>query len=252
MNTHRVIVVHLRRPLKNRLDESRSDPFYEFGSFGCTRCHSTNLMHPGRIDELHRARLAFAQGGDAGFRLVHLTPPVDVKKHSDRCEVIWSPIVAPFSYSAAPLLVNQAGQSDFSELLDTIHNVNRVHWTERFSSAFRTRREPLPARVAEEMVRMFDGRRAVASQEMLAGSYTDTLPYCPNMPDQDREAKLNMLREEASDRVTTQIGCGKRLPVGNKADSARTDHGCNTVSRPTGFGCPTRLPLHVPQLRPAG
>ena len=35
-----VFIVHLRRPKKNDPEEMRSDPFWEFGSFGCTGCHS--------------------------------------------------------------------------------------------------------------------------------------------------------------------------------------------------------------------
>jgi hypothetical protein len=69
MSAARVIVVHLRQPKRGDPGESRSDPFYEFGSFGCTKCHSRNLMHPRRAHELDGARFAFAQGGRLGFRL---------------------------------------------------------------------------------------------------------------------------------------------------------------------------------------
>ena len=34
-----VFFVHLRRPNRSDPDEQRDDPFYEFGSFGCTGCH---------------------------------------------------------------------------------------------------------------------------------------------------------------------------------------------------------------------
>jgi hypothetical protein len=46
VSAHRVIIVHLRRPKTADPKESRSDPFWEFGSFGITGCHSENLMHP--------------------------------------------------------------------------------------------------------------------------------------------------------------------------------------------------------------
>ena len=55
-------IVMLRRPRKDG-KEMRSDPFWEFGSFGITGCHANNIMHPKRCKELEGTRLAFAQGG---------------------------------------------------------------------------------------------------------------------------------------------------------------------------------------------
>ena len=86
MKPDRVIIVHLRQPRRNDPQETRADPFYELGSFGCTKCHSMNLMHPRRAHELDGARFAFAQGGPLGFRLILLTPPARIVVHRDRCE----------------------------------------------------------------------------------------------------------------------------------------------------------------------
>ena len=38
----RVILVLLRQP-SSAVTERRDDPFWEFGSFGCTGCHGRNL-----------------------------------------------------------------------------------------------------------------------------------------------------------------------------------------------------------------
>lgn len=194
----RVIVVHLRRPKRSDPGESRADPFYEFGSFGCTKCHSRNLMHPRRAHELEGARLAFAQGGPLGFRLVHLTPPARVVKHRDRCELTWTPADPPFRYDSAPVLVNAEGESDFPTLLATLRRVSRARWPARFSSAFRSRRTPLHASMGDEIVRVFDRTRAKASPETLARSYVDALPYPPNKPDAKRKATLAALRANAA------------------------------------------------------
>ncbi|MBK9033452.1 MAG: hypothetical protein IPL61_19670 [Myxococcales bacterium] len=70
----RVIIVVLRQPRSD--EDARTDPFFEFGSFGLTGCHAANLLHDEAADG---ARLAFAQGGPLGFRLVTLTPPVEVR-----------------------------------------------------------------------------------------------------------------------------------------------------------------------------
>src|ERR1035438_6995686 len=64
-----VFIVHLRRP-KSKCDP-RSDPFWEFGSFGMTGCHASNLMNPRNAQNLECARLAFVQGGPKGMRLVY-------------------------------------------------------------------------------------------------------------------------------------------------------------------------------------
>jgi hypothetical protein len=68
-----MFLVLLRRP-KSDPSESRDDPFWEFGSFGCTGCHA-KLLHPRKHGELTGAQLAFVQPERDGFRLVHVTPP---------------------------------------------------------------------------------------------------------------------------------------------------------------------------------
>lgn len=87
-----VIIVHLRRP---RSGDKRTDPLYEFGSFGLTGCHRNNLLADRAAAG---ARLAFAQGGDLGFRLVMLTPIVDVRQLADRREAFWLPGEMPLRY----------------------------------------------------------------------------------------------------------------------------------------------------------
>ncbi len=56
----RVFVVMLRQPRRADSNEMRTDPFWEFGSFGLTGCHQRNLLHPKRAGELSGARLAKA------------------------------------------------------------------------------------------------------------------------------------------------------------------------------------------------
>ena len=116
----RVFLVHLRRPGR---DDLRADPFYEFGSFGCTTCHYTNLLHQNHAEELKGARLAFVQGGKLGSRLVFLTPPIrEVRKWRklDRgkwirfTEVKWKPGKMPFKYEQAPILVWNSHPTQFS------------------------------------------------------------------------------------------------------------------------------------------
>lgn len=195
-NQEAVVIVHLRRPRKHDPNEMRSDPFWEFGSFGCTGCHMKNLMNPGRIHELDGARLAFAQGGRGGFRLVMLTPPVRAVRHANRCELRWDASSAPFRYETALLCINNEGDTDFP-LLKRMIRADRETWCGRFSSRFRSRRLPLREDVAGELIRVYHARLAAASPEEFARSYADTMPYPPNIIDPDREATYERLVADA-------------------------------------------------------
>ena len=183
----RVVVVHLRQPEKSKPNEMRSDPFWEFGSFGCTKCHQTNLMHPDRIDEMEGVRLAFAQGGPLGFRLVLLTPPVHVVRHNGGCELRWTSAERPFRYGASPRLVDADGESDFPALLRMICGANRTTAPAQFSSKFRSRRKPLPSDVAAELCSKYQHHRTTAPRSALASGYEQAMPFPPNLVDQNRK-----------------------------------------------------------------
>jgi hypothetical protein len=87
--SHQMFVVMLRRPRKN---DRRSDPFWEFGSFGCTGYHGKNLLHPKNCQIRNGDRLALVQGGKGGLRLLLVTPPVKCIKYAiGRIEVRWVP-----------------------------------------------------------------------------------------------------------------------------------------------------------------
>ena len=117
-NDLRVIVVMLRQP--RRYNDPRTDPLWEFGSFGCTGCHRRNLMNPRKMEELNGCRMAFAQGGDSEVRLVHVTPPVKMIHHGSFVEATWQPQDMPLAFDSAPLLVDNRGGSDFPVLMEMI------------------------------------------------------------------------------------------------------------------------------------
>lgn len=192
---HNVVVVLLRQPRMNVVTEKRSDPFWEFGSFGTTGCHQRNLMHPKRAAELKGARLAFVQGGSGGFRLVHLTGPVDVVTYDDRSEVRWEPYVMPFTYKHAPIIVDQNGHSDVPTLLDLIRDVNRNGWQGKFASKFRSRRQPLPDAIAGDIISLYQARlRAAAGQAgVRARTYEQALPVNPPCVDRHRRRTYRAL-----------------------------------------------------------
>jgi hypothetical protein len=183
----RVVVVHLRQPDMRNPKERRDDPFWEFGSFGCTGCHAANLLNPNRIGQLEGVRLAFAQGGPRGFKLVHLTPPVTVMRHKLGDEIRWSPIRMPFRYDAAPKLIDNEGDGDFSMLNMEIKGTNRGTWMGCFSSKFRSRCRPLTEQQSQEMINTFEDRVARASPVDFARRYEEALPIDPPLVDRRRE-----------------------------------------------------------------
>jgi hypothetical protein len=193
MDEARVILVMLRRPRLGDPNEMRTDPLWEFGSFGCTGCHRANLMNPAKLTELNGARLAFAQNGPRGIVLVHLTPPIRTLHHGSFGEAKWSPGEMPFSYCSAPTLVNSLGHSDIPKFLEITGGVRRRSPVAQFASKFRSRREPLPPPVAEEVIAVYERERSNSGCGSVAKSYVDALPCVPPRVDNDREGTYHRL-----------------------------------------------------------
>ena len=192
MTDPKVIVVMLRQPRRDDPREKRTDPMWEFGSFGCTGCHRRNLMNPCKMAELDGSRLAFAQGGDAEIRLVHVTPPVTMIHHGLFAEATWQPPDMPLAYDSAPLLVDNRGDSDFPVLIEMIDDVRRNTPVARFASKFRSRRKPLPADIGRHLIASYHSFRRRGAPVALG--YADALPFLPPRIDEDRKGTYNMLR----------------------------------------------------------
>lgn len=186
----RIFIVMLRQPRLRDAEEARSDPYWEFGSFGSTYCHSRNLKNPRRAGELDGARFAFAQGGPSGVRLVHVTPPIRIRlrKNGSLAEATWNPAEMPLRYNSSPLLVDAAGRSDCPSLLRDIRGVRRTSWLAKFSSAFRSRRHPVAGVVGAELLGTYRTWRA-ARTDRIATRYIDALPYHPPYIESDDDRR---------------------------------------------------------------
>jgi hypothetical protein len=199
-----VFIVHLRRPRSK--SDPRSDPFWEFGSFGLTGCHARNLMNPKNTDRLSGARLAFAQGGPEGTRLVHLTPPVRVVVHQNKAEetstveATWTPAEMPLCYGKAPKLAYNCGPSDFPKLETMLMHGNRSTIEAQFSSAFRSRTTPLNNLIGRDLIRVYSQMRR-ASRAGISKTYTDALPLTPTTVDEDRHVAYNKRLESARGEI---------------------------------------------------
>ena len=193
-----VRIVVLRQPER---DDSRDDPFWEFGSFGCTGCHNRNLLAPGSSVLRNGDRLAFAQGGDRGIRLVLLTPPVSVVRHPGGLEVKWNPRARPFRYAAAPVLAGNEVRSDIPSITRYVSACARPTPESRFASKFRGRTRSLEPKLATELTTVFERFRSRAKADAFAKIYTQTMPWFHAKPDPDRRRTYRQLRRDMGARV---------------------------------------------------
>jgi len=193
-----IYVVLLRRP---ELYDPREDPFWEFGSFGCTGCHARNLLSPNSSGLRDGDRLAFAQGGDRGTRLVLLTPPVRVAKHRDALEIMWDASVSPFRYSAAPVFAGNEVKSDFPAIRRYVAACKRPTDESKFASKFRGRTMALEPELAAELTKVFNRLRSHAGADSLAKTYTQTMPWFLDEPDRHRWRTYQQLRKEIGAHV---------------------------------------------------
>jgi hypothetical protein len=222
----RVIIVHLRRPTSNS-DEKRSDPFWEFGSFGITGCHSSNLMNRKNVGKLNGVRFAFAQGGNKGTRLVYLTPPVKIVDHGDVIEATWSP-QWPFRYVDAPILVSNREVSKFPKLETSVLKGGVRSTKEgQFSSCFRSRTTCLPDEIAKEVISVYTQQRNRANISAIARSYEEALPWLPPQLDRDRSRTYDQ-KIEIARKSKSRSGCGvsARTSPHNPRRAARSRKAC--------------------------
>ncbi|MBC6441533.1 MAG: hypothetical protein GDA53_00050 [Rhodobacteraceae bacterium] len=144
-----------------------------------------------KLTEHNGARFAFAQNGHLGVRLVHVTPPVRMRHHGTFGEATWKPAAMPLRYDSAPTLINNFCASDVPALIGMIKDVRRKSPVAQFTSRFRSRRQPLPGPVGQEVVKVYDRFRTDSAA--VAKGYEDALPYPPPRIDKNRRATWHRL-----------------------------------------------------------
>lgn len=221
-STSKLYFVCLRRP---RANDSRTDPLYEFGSFGCTGCHSRNLLHLRHAADLAGARLAFAQGGHGEVRLVLLTPPITINVWATHCEATWRPVPMPFRFSDAPLLVANDGRTDFARIVPFLTATSRSTLQGAFASRFRSRATPLPADLARQIVAVYERRRKKRSA--IAQHYVEALPLVTRV---DRN-RLKTFREHRARLLNEARALGLQVAARDSAVEVTADAGDVKSSR---------------------
>ena len=156
-------LVFLRRP-KNNTDR-RNDPFWEFGSFGRTGCHGTNLLNPQRTPITKGDRLGFIQGGKGELRIVGLTPPVEVSGVCGKIEVKWDCGYRPIPFEQAPILIDNNSNTDFPSLKEFLAGVNRTTLCGAAASRLRARKLPLDPCIANEIETYFQNETLPEAME---------------------------------------------------------------------------------------
>src|SRR5439155_7499498 len=157
----------------------REDPYWEVGSFGCTGCHSRNILNPTGQHVADGARFAFAQGGSAGTRLLFVTPEIKLRSFGELTEATWQPPEMPFKYLDAPLLIDSDGETQFPLFKRFIITSKAKLWRHKFSSKFRSRAQRLDTLVATEIVTIYERFRRTAAHQAFAGTYLDAIPSWP-------------------------------------------------------------------------
>lgn len=217
----RVFVVMLRQT--HGKSDGRADPYWEFGSFGCTGCHSKNLLHPKNCPIVNGDRIAFVQGGHLGSRLMLLTPPVRLTAHRSgtskpRLEIRWDPRAKPFRYDRAPSLFGTPGPSRpglFPKLADSVEATHRSTIDAKFASCYRARARPLESDLAGELIAEFEHAAATATPGDFIRHYTEALPWIfPGAVILDRKAAYRALRRRLSSK--TSPGCRGKRPVSRR------------------------------------
>lgn len=195
MEYNNMRIVMLRRPRKD-LRDMRIDPFWEFGSFGLTGCHSKNLLRPPNKNLIEGSRFVFVQGGENVFKLMFITTPVKIIKHKSVCEAVWTSVFSPFCFDTAPVLINNNGFTDFSGIKEFLKNINRNTWTGKMGSAFRSRVRPLPPELAKEIWEIYCQEMRI---QKFIKDYLDALPYAPAKVDKNRRKTYEALLKRAKE-----------------------------------------------------
>jgi len=117
----------------------------------------------------------------------------------------------PLRYAAAPLLINNIGETATPSLIRELEGVARSTWSGRFASKFRSRREPVPADLASELEQSM--RQAVEDNAPRATSYIDALPAPPPSIDRARhETYAALLRAAGGGEIDDSGAQCQRKP----------------------------------------
>ena len=211
---NKLIIVVLRQPRTSDKNESRSDPFWEFGSFGTTGCHSYNLMNKRNEDHVNGSQFAFVQGGQDGVKLVLITPNIIANTKREFMEAVWGPPKMPLIYSKAPLIINKDGKSDFILLRNEILKHKKQSNIQKFTSAFRSRVGEVDQEISEEMLNVFN--KFYKDKNNIAKHYEEALPYIPNCVDNNRFKTYKELKSKS-----VKLNCGKEQKSKMKSEAKR-------------------------------
>jgi hypothetical protein len=136
------------------------------------------------------------------------------------------------------VLIDNDASSDVDGMRGLLASVNRNTWREKFSSSFRTRKQPLDAAVAAGVVRAWD--RAIGRRTERAEAYWEALPYWDaGVVDRDRHGTHQKLLKAAR---------GEDRRFEEDEDDDRDD--VTAASVPPGASCRPRAARTEPKAAP--
>jgi len=210
----RLFVVYLRKPC--RKTDSRDDPYWEFGSFGITGCHSnlTKNAELGVGEVGTDDRLAFIQGGRYGCKLILVTPAVSRKRYGKTgVELCWSKVSIPFCYDSkhAPMLAGpEMPEVNLPELGKLVNKTNCTTAMGKLASCLRSSCKPLDKIVADELIKIFEEAKKKGSESSdFIKEYYDALPSKINLlTKEQRKHKYKSAKEKHV--KSSRSGCSRK------------------------------------------
>lgn len=199
--------VYLRQPAG--FSDRRHAPFWEFGSFGRTGCHSKNLLHPRNSPLRDGDRLAFLQGGRAEIRISAITPPITIGGSTGRLEARWDDSYRPLRYVDAPIFINNQGQTSFPTLLPFLEGVRRNTYCGKVGSRFRSRTSPVEPELASEVLEWFTSPAATIVKnypEAIQHPHEEWYRYAIAQNWADRDARQLAYRDAGGAPTTNLAG----------------------------------------------
>jgi hypothetical protein len=110
----------------------------------------------------------------------------------------------PFKYQEAPILVSNDAQTNFPLVKKFAVQADRETIEGGFCSKIRSLAKPLEPKLAKEVIRVYERKRAKALPSAIATKYYEALPWLPPLPDRQRKTSYQFFiaqREAESDEL---------------------------------------------------
>ena len=121
----------------------------------------------------------------------------------------------PFKYKEAPVLVSNVGQADFRLVKQFALESDGTKIEGRFCSKIRSKAKPLKPKLAHEVVKVYEEKRAKALPSAIASTYDEALPWKPPKIDRKRKTTYRFFtaqRQGETDDAESSLHAERTTP----------------------------------------